>query len=1772
MTLILDPWDRILQDPGFQSLKHADKQTIASNYFDKELASDSTFQALRSDQKARVRQNFLATLGPTPEEPDDEVGEIRNFFNSAYNAGVQTVADYYALVGDYEGGEAFAQQHLAQTTGGVGEFAGGVLGGIAPTGLALIGGPFTAWAVMAHYGLQSAGGARREVERYRRENPEASVDPFEELAVTVGAGAIGMGFSALGFTQFLRPAMRNTTPAIVRKLGMNLIAGKTPPVVRAIVQMAAGEGLEEGAQEAATNALMRLFVNPEQAITENVGMAALGGALGGGFLSFGRLLPKYSRGLREDRLIFEKARQEIDNIASDFITTKAIDGMEQRFRQTGDRTILEDIQRHMSQVKFYKTIFGADPEEQPETAVDQEVLLLPQFTATAQEAVARQLGPMQVPLLAEGAQRTTPLLAPIPPADIQGEWSTIYDFDAAREPVDAQSSGPPLAVPDTRIILTPGGKAAQWTSNEAIDLALDAANAAAGRVEAYFNRGLEPKKTLAAYDEAMAELHTQWTMANPGDVTGEGLLFLLNERSKGRDIRPRRYASDEQRAQRAETRAEQRALRRKVQKLERSVLRPIEAQKKRSSLIGKTTVSTMTVGELGRYQNYLEALRARRERRQALEAEPAAEDDLGPRREGTEARPRRIPPGVTGQDLALAQQEKISPEEAVRRRRELNRDVVEANRTELEQGGKPFRIEQAPDVEMAELQRIADAIGVDVNELRMSDLDTRRTFTPDDQGEVSREHENNEEGSLEFQARYGDITEAGYNVNGLAMLSRAERHRREPTILQRQRLTSLLVKNGFFGKVHWTGGQIVGPDGQRKNAVVNTATGEVWFSQDIEFGTIGHEATHRLIELLGKDHPLVQAGFEIAQTVRGADPKKSWPSDEEILSDLVGQYFEGKQAATSRSTWARFVNWLQDLWIAAKQKFGLRLLNQDVIHALNARLATSVTADLALEPRAAAKHLNDIYYRGQSDLTESRRSGTFAYQDADTPITRFHVNIERNEVLRELDYSIDSVTEEDLGVARLTADQLRMKALDILMKPNSLARIQREFGRGGGRLSIHGLLALRVKANLRFKKIFNEIAQEESKAQQPNMRPNDVRLEMLQEELNKELRLLGDLGRFAGRTLQSMNIHAGPQTVMKAVQQLERELSKAEMTQLNEMLDRGSINDPVVVQNFVNQLGPSTLTDQFWELVLNGWLSGIPTHLVNVGNNAVWLSFQVPDRVLAGTIDRGLTAVGKSDNLAAKALQYVFPTLRGRERQVFAEEVVPFLTGLKKGRQEAKETGLVWEVLKGKRLPDVASKFAIDMGSARRAWARAESATGMGIRKRLAPAVSLPGNALFAMDVYFRTLAFDAQLNALAYREARKTGKPMRDILAHPSKKMLDQARDFAAMATFNDRPGATARFIMHWRDRLPFQAGRLVVPFVNTLTNIFKRGIEMTPVVGAVANRQRLKALDAELLARQLEGTVLGAVLMLVFSPDDITTEVPESPTARANFYQQGKIPYALKMPSWMPGIGGTWVSYNRVEPFNTVLSMIATTWQTVANPEIDEDDSRVTATMMQLADGLWENLIASTYADNVQRLFRPNIGEGAKRTLERIPASLVPYSSFWRSLHRAYEARFASIGGPEEAVVRQRVGWVSELAQVVPFGAAIFDEDQRGLPRIDAFGEVITIPGDAFRQWLPIKWSTPELDPVEQELARIDAMPGLPSRSWTIRGEKVEMPEEQFYEYAMAYGKRTKEALARLIESPGYQRLTDEQKLKKIDSVTRRAHSVMRARGRRELLRSRR
>jgi hypothetical protein len=555
---------------------------------------------------------------------------------------------------------------------------------------------------------------------------------------------------------------------------------------------------------------------------------------------------------------------------------------------------------------------------------------------------------------------------------------------------------------------------------------------------------------------------------------------------------------------------------------------------------------------------------------------------------------------------------------------------------------------------------------------------------------------------------------------------------------------------------------------------------------------------------------------------------------------------------------------------------------------------------------------------------------------------------------------------------------------------------------------------------------------------------------------------------------------------------------------------------------------------------------------------------------------------GIDKTLSSRLLATMMPSLRGRARKAYLGESLQLLHGAQEGsKQGVKEAKLYMrKIRRGETVSDIDSKFVRDFGSSARAWARWEGSDPLakGIRK-VAPLITFPRDALAASDIFYKNLAAQAHLQALAFRRAKNEGIPMAETMANPPQALIDESMEFGMMATFSDRTGPLTAGIIHLRDQIPLGAGKAILPFVTTLTNIFKRGIEFTPGVGLALNRESAKALDLTLLARQFEGAVMTFLFLSVFGEDEITMGAPDNPVERADFYNQGKIPWSVKMPAHIPSIGGSWVSYRNAEPFNTSLTITASLRQ-MMDSATTESDSDVAGAFLAASQGMVDNLIESTYTENIKRALFPS-GRfdpvtGAIRTAKRVPPNLMLYSNFWRSLNRGLEAGVWPLEDPTGAPLREEIDMLSMLANVIPFNATFWSQLDTGVPRgeikVDGFGEEIILPGGMWRQWLPLRWNTPDLDPVEERMAEAEWMPGLPSRSFTIDGQEVTMEGEEYWTYAAAYGAATKKAIKGFALSATWQKLGQteagkERRLARLSSITSRTHRRLRKQAIREL-----
>ncbi len=606
-----------------------------------------------------------------------------------------------------------------------------------------------------------------------------------------------------------------------------------------------------------------------------------------------------------------------------------------------------------------------------------------------------------------------------------------------------------------------------------------------------------------------------------------------------------------------------------------------------------------------------------------------------------------------------------------------------------------------------------------------------------------------------------------------------------------------------------------------------------------------------------------------------------------------------------------------------------------------------------------------------------------------------------------------------------------------------------------------------------------------------------------------------------GRAFNIRKQQAGNTEVFKALGKLKGNLNERQKQDLKNV----DTSNPESVRNFVKNLPDPKLREYFFEYWYNNILSGLPTHIVNVFGNTLWQTYQLPHRSLVGAIDASISK------------------LTGRQRQVYVSEIIPMMAGYKSGFVPgAKEA---WKMFSSGQVPDFVSKWHMDAGTSAGAFERSPNAV-----LRSKPVVfAMSGflRALSAMDVWAKTMGLDAQSKALAWRMGKQRGlsgsfldKFVIDKLKEMPPEIESGAKEFAKHNVFMDDPGKFTRWIEQGRKILPWESGRFVIPFLNTVSNLTQRGIELTPGVGLIFEGYKKatgqKALPtSEVIAKQIEGSILTLYMLHLIDEGRITGAVPQNPTKKDAFYREGKIPWAIR-------VGDNWYQYSRVQPFNMPLAAVASLYDALTDEKNYKGDNRfekVTNLFMSTAGGVAGSVLDSSYLQGVTNLLDRY---GSRRGwIQRMGSSLVPYSSFWRSINRAYE-----VATEGSAKVRPSNTWLGAFSQVIP-GIST------GIPaKLNVWGKEVEIPGGVFRQWLPFKMSEATTDPLETELERLGYYPGLPGQNVSIGGKPVKLPDELYRDYCISYGNRAKGILDNFINQPGYKNIPqDEYKVKAIKRV---------------------
>src|ERR1035438_7976124 len=215
--------------------------------------------------------------------------------------------------------------------------------------------------------------------------------------------------------------------------------------------------------------------------------------------------------------------------------------------------------------------------------------------------------------------------------------------------------------------------------------------------------------------------------------------------------------------------------------------------------------------------------------------------------------------------------------------------------------------------------------------------------------------------------------------------------------------------------------------------------------------------------------------------------------------------------------------------------------------------------------------------------------------------------------------------------------------------------------------------------------------------------------------------------------------------------------------------------------------------------------------------------------------------------------------------------------------------------------------------------------------KGLATPLGMPTRIIVAMDRMAKVMNLQAELYALATRQAIREGlsgrelvNRLREIVANPDPAMVGKAADFSKYATFTAKPGPFTSQIIGLREAdvlgKNFKPLRFVIPFVNLPANIMKVGFEYSPAGFAKLAKVGLRTPEAsEVIAKATMGSLAMAGFAGLAANGRLTGTAPTDPAKRDAFYRNGKQPFSIK-------IGNRWVQYNQFTgPLSLTLAATA-------------------------------------------------------------------------------------------------------------------------------------------------------------------------------------------------------------------------------------------------------
>ena len=538
-------------------------------------------------------------------------------------------------------------------------------------------------------------------------------------------------------------------------------------------------------------------------------------------------------------------------------------------------------------------------------------------------------------------------------------------------------------------------------------------------------------------------------------------------------------------------------------------------------------------------------------------------------------------------------------------------------------------------------------------------------------------------------------------------------------------------------------------------------------------------------------------------------------------------------------------------------------------------------------------------------------------------------------------------------------------------------------------------------------------------------------------------------------------------------------------------------NDTKATVQFIRDIQNAKTMDMVYEAWRNAILSSPKTIITNAISNTITIMTKPIESLTAASLEAGKQVI------------------TGKPRKVFFGEVKAEVVGAIQGVKEGFRVGL--------------QSFVTELPSDTET--KIEMAKGTAIPGKTGRIIRYPQRLLMATDEMFKAIMYRSELNSLAYRKASLEGKrgqeridAMTEYLLNPTEEMIKKSRNESLYRTYNKPLGKFGNQVMQLRESDPSGVLKYILPFIRTPVNIFKFGLERTPInfarLGYLISKGKINDDMAEELSKPLLGSAIGMGIVALVAQGFITGGAPKEKEKKDALYRTGWQPYSFK-------IGDTYIPYNRIEPMGSIVGSVADYVELFKDKKPQEIDEMVGRIATSIAKN-WTNKTFLLGLSNAINAIQDPERYG-ENLIQSFAGSLVPNI-------------VATTVKATDETLRQPRTVLEAMKTRIPY------LDRGVLPRQDIWGRDIQkfgkgIIGKVYRGMSPVVISEASKDPVDIEMVRllqsVDLAISLPQEK--IQG--IKLPPELYREYVQKSGELAYKLISGAIATPEYQKLQDDE-----------------------------